>query len=302
MDSVQNRGTARRIAVGLVVAAIATVGLGFGAATLPAHAATTHRAAMVVEVDGVIHTAKVTFAADSISGLDALRDAGFNPHVRVFGGNGGAVCALDVGTATIGCPADSTCLTCDAHSAYWEYWRAPAGATSYTYSVVGAGNSQVHDGDVEAWVWGTGSPPTRFVSFRDVWGPDPTTTTRPRVTTTPSTAHSATTTPVTVGGLVNPTPPPITAPSGPTVPTTTVPKVKAGAPTTARRAAPSTSESARGDRIPTTTARDRRIAAAPVVAHGGGGSMIGLVGFAVILVVLVGAIVFARRRRSAIAR
>jgi hypothetical protein len=300
MDSVLNRGIARRIAVGVVVAAIATVGLGFGAALLPAEAATTHRAAMVVEVDGVIHTAKLTFAADSITGLDALRSAGFNPHVRVFGGNGGAVCALDVGTETIGCPADSTCLTCDAHSAYWEYWRAPAGATSYTYSVVGAGNSQVHDGDVEAWVWGTGSPPTRFVSFRDVWGPDPTTT-QPRVTTTPATARSTTTPPATVGGqgilTTTSVAPPVSAASGST---TTVAKVKAAAPTTARRAAPSTSTSE--DRASTTTARDRRIAAAPVVAHGGGGSTVGLVSFGVILVVLVAAIVLARRRRSAIAR
>jgi hypothetical protein len=42
----------------------------------------------------------------------------------------------------------------------------------------------------------------------------------------------------------------------------------------------------------------RKIATAPVVARGGGGSPYGLVGFALILAALLAAIVFARRRRS----
>ena len=189
----------RLVALGIVAAA---VGVG-GVTALPARAATAHRAAVVVEVDGVIHTAKVTFSTDSISGLDALRSAGFDPLTRVFGGNGGAVCALDIGATTIGCPADNTCLTCDAPR-YWAYFRAVAGATQYTYSVAGAGLTKVHDGDVEAWAWGTGSPPSRFVSFDDVWGSDPPPTTRPPATT-PTTSRPPTSA-TTVTGLSTPTP------------------------------------------------------------------------------------------------
>jgi hypothetical protein len=289
MDSVQAHGLARRVVVCVAAAALGTVGAALGAAALPAHAATAHRAAVVVEVDGVIHTAKVTFSTDSISGLDALRSGGFNPQVRVFGGNGGAVCALDVDGTTIGCPADSSCLTC-AQPAYWAYFRALAGATKYTYSVMGAGNTQVHDGDVEAWAWGTGSPPSPFVSFEDIWGPD-TTTTRPPVTHPPTTRPSAPpSSPPTIGGLGSTT----------TIPSTVAPRATAKplSTTTARRATTSTSASVTTLRGTVTTRRDRKLATAPVVARGGGGSPLGLIGFGAILVALVGAIVLARRRRA----
>jgi hypothetical protein len=289
---------ARRVAVSVLAAAAIAAGAGVGV-TLPAHAATVHRAAVVVEVDGVIHTGKVTFSTDSINGIDALRSAGFNPLVRVFGPNGGAVCALDVGTTTIGCPADTSCLTCAAPD-YWAYFRAPAGATQYTYSRTGAGLTQVHDGDVEAWAWGTGSPPSPFVSFRDVWGPDPTTTTRPPPTTrpTPTTSHPRLS-PTTVGVITNPTAtaPPTVPPSWSGGATTTAPKAKAGAATTKPRPPSSTIS-------PTTNERGapkrdvRKVATAPVVARGGGGSPYGLLGFAAVLAALLAAIVVVRRRRT----
>ena len=186
-----SHGVARRAGLSVAVALVVAVVLGIGTAVLPARAATQNRAAVVVEVDGVIHTGKVSFSGDSISGLEAMRSAGFEPLVRVFGANGGAVCAIEVNGTTIGCPADGTCLTCD-QPRYWAYFRAHPGATSYTYSSMGAGLTQVHDGDVEAWVWGTGSPPSRFVSFAEVWGPDPTTTTRAPVTTRKPTATKPT--------------------------------------------------------------------------------------------------------------
>ena len=283
-----------RVAIAVLVAA--WVALAFGATSLPASAATTNRAAVVVEVDGVIHTAKVSFSADSITGLDALRSAGFNPLVRVFGGNGGAVCALDVGTTTIGCPADGTCLTCDAPR-YWGYFRALAGATQYTYSTAGAGLTQVHDGDVEAWVWGTGSPPSRFVSFEDVWGTDPPPTTRPPATAPPTTHPTSPPTGGPPGTVTTKPSASVLGTSG--APTTTVANRKGGSSTTTSRGkgavstVPPTS-SARG----ATTDGERKIATAPVVARGGGGSPFGLIGFAVVLAVLVAAIVFARRRRS----
>lgn len=294
-------GVRRRIAV--VIATVATVALGTGlAGASAARGATANRAAVVVEVDGVIHTAKVTFSTDSISGLDALRDAGFAPSVRVFGGNGGAVCALDVGGTTIGCPADNTCLTCSAASDYWAYWRALAGETKYTYSPAGASTTQVRDGDVEAWNWSTGSAPSPFVSFTDVWGSTPTTTRAP--VTTARRPPPPSPSPVGTEGSVTPSPP--------IAPATTAVGAHGSAPTTA--SAPSTTKSKSKSRSTVTTDRptetsslratndggkSRRLATAPVVAHGGGGSSWGLIGFAAILVVLLAAIVVARRRRRA---
>jgi hypothetical protein len=284
----------RRVAVSVLAAT--SVALAFGAASRPAAAATPNRAAIVVEVNGVIHTAKVTFSAGSITGLDALRAAGFNPLVRVFGANGGAVCALDVGTMTIGCPADGSCLTCDAPR-YWAYFRAPAGATQYTYSIAGAGLTQVRDGDVEAWVWGTGSAPSRFVSFADVWGTDPPPTTRPPATGPPATRPTA---PTTAGG-----PGTVTTGPAPSVlgtsraPTTAAANRKGGSSTTtAHGTGAGSTVRTTSDGTGTTTDGERKIATAPVVARGRGGSPFGLLAFGAVLAALVVAIVLARRRRS----
>jgi hypothetical protein len=278
----------------LAVISVIAGGVGIGVSAAPAaHAATAHRAAVVVYVNGAVHTAKVTFTSDSISGLDALNDAGFAPLVRVFGGNGGAVCALDVGGTTIGCPADNSCLTC-AQPAYWAYFRALAGETSYTYSRGGAGTTQVRDGGVEAWAWGTGATPTPFVSFASVWGSDPPPTTRP---TTPPTKPTVTQpTHTTAGALVAP----------PTVGSTSVPSSHTTGPVTATTVKPSSTNSSgttAGTASTGTNAVDasgtRKVATAPIVARHTGGSPDGIIGFAAILALLVGAIVWARRRRSA---
>jgi hypothetical protein len=291
-------GRARRAALATLATISIVVGVvGIGLTAAPAHAATAHRAAMVVYVNGAVHTAKVTFTSDSISGLDALNDAGLAPLVRVFGGNGGAVCALDVGGTTIGCPADNSCLTC-AQPSYWAYFRAVAGATSYTYSRGGAGNTQVHDGDVEAWAWGTGSTPTPFVSFAAVWGSDPPPTTRPTAPPTSPTKPPTSKPPTTVGALG----------PAPTVGSTTVPSSSGTTrPTTATTVQRSTTKSQGPGTSdpPPTNARAiyasgaSKVATAPVVARGNGGSPYGIIGFAAILAALIAAIVFARRRRSA---
>lgn len=297
MVCVQSLGASgiRARLVGVAILAAAAVGVG-GVTALPARAAVSHRAAVVVEVNGVIHTAKVTFSTDSITGLDALRIAGFDPLTRVFGGNGGAVCALDIGATTIGCPADNTCLTCDAPR-YWAYFRAVAGATQYTYSVAGAGLTKVHDGDVEAWAWGTGSPPSRFVSFDDVWGSDPPPTTRPPATT-PTTSRPPTSA-TTVTGLSTPTPTAEPPPSSKGSATTTSPSGKKGSTTSSdKKGSASTTQRTNDDGTASTTGDAKKVATAPVVARHDGGSPYGLVAFGAILAALVGAIVFIRRRRG----
>ena len=131
----------------LLVALVAV--LSVGALAAPADAATNH-AAVVIDTGEGLRRATITFSEPSISGLEALRRAGANPVVKGYGGLGGAVCMID----GVGYPVDP-CLA----DKFWAYHRAPAGATSWTFSPIGAGSTQVRNGDVEGWRWGTGSSP-----------------------------------------------------------------------------------------------------------------------------------------------
>ncbi len=116
-----------------------------------------NRVAVVADTGDTVKTACVSFASESITGLQALQMAGFGPAVAAFGGMGGAVCSM----CDKGCPTDHTCLTCDAPK-YWAYHRAEPGTSEYTYSQIGAGSTSVRDGGVEAWKYGTGSAPDWF--------------------------------------------------------------------------------------------------------------------------------------------
>lgn len=159
-----NRSRAVRAAVlGALVGVLAVAGMVGSAFSAPGREAqATHRAAIVVDTGSGVVTRCVTFSEDSISGITALQRAGLAPVVRSFSGNGGAVCGLN----GLGCPADSSCLTCQAPN-YWAYYRADDGAGAFSYSPVGAGSAQVTDGDVEGWRWGSGAGPG-FRSFASI--------------------------------------------------------------------------------------------------------------------------------------
>lgn len=139
----------------LAVAAclVAAASGGDAPGTSAAAAGGQNRAVVVVDTGGSVRKACVLFSEASISGLEALRRAGMSPVVEGFAGEGGAVCALN----GVGCPADGSCLTCQAPS-YWAYHRADGGG-GYAYSSAGAGSTRVTDGDVEGWRWGTGAAP-----------------------------------------------------------------------------------------------------------------------------------------------
>ena len=140
-----------------VLAGVASGGLvASGLAAPGAAAAAPHRVMVVVETGGATYHQVVTFSEDSISGLRALELAGAQPVVYSFAGQGGAVCRL----FGVGRDAGPNCLGgADGDNRYWAYLRAPAGTTSFTYSRSGAGATQVHDGDVEGWKFGTGTAP-----------------------------------------------------------------------------------------------------------------------------------------------
>lgn len=175
-----------------------------------------NRAVVVADSGTGVIVRGIEFSGDSISGLEALQLAGLSPVLQSFNGEGGAVCALQ----GVGCPSDDSCLTCDPRGYYWAYWQGPAGSTGYAYSRVGAGSTRVHDGDVEAWRWGTGSAPA-YHSFASVYPPTPTPPPA-TVAPTPGGGSTGTGTGSSPSGGTDP------AAGGPTV--TTAPA--AGAPTT----------------------------------------------------------------------
>lgn len=144
----------RRAFVGVAL----LVGLLVGGVSAPAVAAAapSHRALVIVDTGTAVYQRTVAFDADSITGLDALSRAGASPVVYSYAGQGGAVCRL----FGVGRDAGPDCLGgTDGDNRYWAYFRAPAGATKFGYSHLGAGSTRVHDGDVEGWRFGTGAPP-----------------------------------------------------------------------------------------------------------------------------------------------
>jgi hypothetical protein len=146
-----------RVRAAVVAIAILVVGLpGAGFPTPAAGAATLHRAMVVVDTGTTTYRQVVTFTSDSVTGIQALQLAGANPVVYSYAGQGGAVCRL----FGVGRDAGPSCLGgADGDNRYWAYFRAPAGTTTFTYSRAGGGATQVHDGDVEGWRFGTGEAP-----------------------------------------------------------------------------------------------------------------------------------------------
>ena len=164
-----------------------------------------HRAGLVVvHGDGRVVTACVAFSEEGISGVDLLRRSGLTVTVGAYTGLGYGVCEID----GEGCPAGQPCFCqCEGSPcAYWTYsHRRPDG--SWAISGVGAGGWQVHDGDVDGWVWGDGSTAPPIMAFEELCPPEGD---LPAVPTATSQPVLATITPAPLPN-VSPTPP------GPTV-------------------------------------------------------------------------------------
>lgn len=138
-----------------ILLAVMLTGLGWRAPVMAQSATPApHRAGLVVvHEDGAVAGRCVGFDEESISGYELLVRGGFAPRSEVTA-MGMSVCSLD----GQGCNAGADCF-CQCKSStcrYWTYWRQlPQG---WRYSNIGAGNIQVHDGDVQGWVWGDSKP------------------------------------------------------------------------------------------------------------------------------------------------
>ncbi|MBA2388794.1 MAG: hypothetical protein H0V67_00950, partial [Geodermatophilaceae bacterium] len=121
-------------------------------APVPAEAAAcTGGAGVTVVVDfAQFGGVEVECAGDPTNGLSALSQAGF--AVALVTGQA-FVCRID------GVPASDPCVRTPPETAYWSYWQAPPGASSWTYGGQGAGSTQPADGATEGWAFGAGTPP-----------------------------------------------------------------------------------------------------------------------------------------------
>jgi hypothetical protein len=289
-----------RTALIALMLGLASIALGVGAVPPAATAAETHRAAVIVDTGATVHKVVITFTEDSITGIDALQRAGANPVIYAMG-PGAAVCRL----WGVGRDAGPNCLGGqDGDSNYWAYYRAPAGSGAFSYSRVGGGASQVHDGDVEGWKFGTGAAPT-YVSLASLTAPPPPPPTQPPATTPPT--NPATGPGPTAGG-VNPG---FAPPSAGVVPpsSSTLPVTGAAKPTTKSTVPGATaktsgnegkeSKDAAQSGSSTEDADGRTVSAALASSdQDGGSSAWSLVGLAVLLVAIAGAVFGVRRMRK----
>jgi len=119
-----------------------------------------NRVALVVQFgDGRIETDCVEFAEESISGYQVFELSKFDFIPDYFSGQGWAICKIEEN----GCSADN-CF-CDP-KLFWSYWSLMDGA--WLYSVKGASNFYVYDGDVQGWRWSSGTAPDEVYDIDDI--------------------------------------------------------------------------------------------------------------------------------------
>jgi hypothetical protein len=129
---------------------------------------------VIRHADGRTETACVAFDGDSISGEDVLSQSGLDVRLDASNAMGSLVCSID----GEGCafPEEPCLCQCDQPGAcgYWAYfgWDAELG---WVYASQGARLHRLSDGDLDAWVWLTGTGPEAVraalpqgVSFQDV--------------------------------------------------------------------------------------------------------------------------------------
>lgn len=118
-----------------------------------ASAETAHHAGLVVVFDtDRIETLCIAFTEETITGEELLARSGLPVVFSGFGGLGAGVCRID----DVGCrdPADCFCQCRGAGCSYWAYYGLEDGV--WHYLPVGSAQRRLHDGDTDAWVWGSG--------------------------------------------------------------------------------------------------------------------------------------------------
>jgi hypothetical protein len=91
------------------------------------------------------------------SGVAALQNAGFTPAGTTRYGLA-FICRINNQPS----PAQQSCVNTPPGNAYWAYYHALAGATTWTYSALGAASYVPPLGSIDAWAFGSSAKPTKI--------------------------------------------------------------------------------------------------------------------------------------------
>lgn len=125
----------------------------------PGHAQSTENVAglVILDGDGDLGYALVTFEEEEISGMELLRRSGAEPVTITFGGLGEGVC----GIGETGCAVDvcrkRMCQTGSPDSPFWQSFAAGENS-AWERLELGASADRVSDGDVRLWAWTAAQP------------------------------------------------------------------------------------------------------------------------------------------------
>ncbi len=89
------------------------------------------------------------------TGVDALTQAGFTPAGTTKYGLA-FICRIN----NLPSSAQQACVTTPPANAYWAYYHANAGATTWTYSSQGASSYHPPQGSIEGWAFGNSASPS----------------------------------------------------------------------------------------------------------------------------------------------
>jgi hypothetical protein len=117
------------------------------------------------------------------TGYDLLNEGGWKTSGTVHDGPG-FICRISYsgysGGTSYPTSAQDACVLTPPTSAYWSYWHANPGQSSWTYSNLGAESYKPEPGSVDAWVYGAGTAPSFSpASVRATNTSPPVSTTRP---------------------------------------------------------------------------------------------------------------------------
>ena len=90
------------------------------------------------------------------TGIAALQQAGFSVAGTTSSGLG-FVCRIQ----KLPTVAQDPCVTTPPPTAYWAYYHALAGATTWSYATIGAFSYKPPQGSIDAWAFGNSAKPTK---------------------------------------------------------------------------------------------------------------------------------------------
>jgi hypothetical protein len=129
---------------------------------------------VIVHGDGRVQTSCVEFEGEEAHGADVLQASGADLILDPANPMGVLVCSI----GGEGCPYPAEDCLCECRGVgactYWAYFTRSPGE-DWVYSPLGASARPVHDGDLEAWVWLSGTsraspetPPVPDLAFDEV--------------------------------------------------------------------------------------------------------------------------------------